>query len=148
VKLIPTIFPDYIPPLAGMVSCDSVPRDFDYTLVTAYLSMGIRAVQPQMDNIMVLKFNEFNLGDGKNYNILTPHMYLTRMKGKNSRIIPKPWNMDLAQSTVLNVKKIPHYGRNQEVNACVKLLMLCFHGGYMWLDGCIIVDPALIHRIA
>jgi hypothetical protein len=43
VKLIPSILPDYIPPLAGAVSCDSVPRDFDYTLITAYLPKGIRA---------------------------------------------------------------------------------------------------------
>jgi hypothetical protein len=36
-KLIPTIFPDCIPPLATMVNRDSVPRDFEYTIVTAYL---------------------------------------------------------------------------------------------------------------
>jgi hypothetical protein len=45
VKLIPTILPDYILPLAGAVSRDSVPRDFDYTMVTAYLPKGIRAVR-------------------------------------------------------------------------------------------------------
>jgi hypothetical protein len=43
-KLIPSILPDYIPPLAGTVSRDSVPRDFDYTLITAYLPKGIRIV--------------------------------------------------------------------------------------------------------
>jgi hypothetical protein len=58
VKLIPTILPDYIPPLAGAVSRDSVPRDFDYTLVTAYLPKGIRAVRAQQDKIATLKFNE------------------------------------------------------------------------------------------
>ena len=44
VKLIPTIFTDYIPPLADVVSRDSVPRYFEYTMVIAYLSKGIRAV--------------------------------------------------------------------------------------------------------
>jgi hypothetical protein len=43
VKLIPSILPDYIPPLAGAVSRDSVPRDFDYTVITAYLPKGIRS---------------------------------------------------------------------------------------------------------
>jgi hypothetical protein len=43
-KLIPSILPDYILPLAGVVSLDSVPRDFDYTLITAYLPKGIHAV--------------------------------------------------------------------------------------------------------
>jgi hypothetical protein len=140
-KLIPTILPDYIPPLASTVSRDSVPRDFDYTLVTAYLPKGIRAVRTQQDKIATLKFSDFNLGDRKNHSMLTPHRYLTRMKGKNSKIIPQPWTMNLAQSTILNVMKIPHFGRHQEVNACVKLLLSCYHGGYLWLDRCITVDP-------
>jgi hypothetical protein len=147
VKLIPTILPDYIPPLAGAVSRDSVPRDFDYTMVTAYLPKGIRAVRTQQDKIATLKFNDFNLGDRKNHSMLAPYKYLTRMKGKNSKIIPQPWTMNLAQSTLLNVMKIPHFGRHQEVNACVKILLSCYHGGYLWLDRCITVDPTLIHRI-
>jgi hypothetical protein len=43
-KQIPSVFPNYIPPLDGAVSCDSVPQDFEYTLITAYLPKGIHAV--------------------------------------------------------------------------------------------------------
>jgi hypothetical protein len=43
--------------------------------------------------------------------------------------------------------KIPHFGRYQEFNACVKILLLCYHGGYLWLDHRITVDPTLIHKI-
>jgi hypothetical protein len=43
--------------------------------------------------------------------------------------------------------KIPHFGRHREVNACVKILLSCYHGGYLWLDRCITVDLTLIHRI-
>jgi hypothetical protein len=46
VNLIPYILSDYISPLAGTVSRDSVRRDFDYTLITTYLSKGIRTVGP------------------------------------------------------------------------------------------------------
>jgi hypothetical protein len=112
VKLVPSILPNYIPPLADAVSRDSVPMDFDYTMITAYLSKGIHAIKPQLDKIMTLKINEFNLGDHKNYNMLAPHRYLTRTKGKKSRIIPQPWTMDLVESTFLNVMKIPHFGRH------------------------------------
>ena len=72
-KIILTIFPDYIPPLAGMVSRDSVPRDFDYTMVTVYLPKGICVVRVQQDKIAMLKFNDFNLGDRKNHSILTSY---------------------------------------------------------------------------
>jgi hypothetical protein len=78
VKLIPTIFPDYIPPLASAVSRDSVPRDFEYTMVTVYLPKGIHTVQAQQDKIAALKFSDFNLGDRKNYSMLAPYKYLTR----------------------------------------------------------------------
>jgi hypothetical protein len=150
VKLIPSILPDYIPPLAGVVSRDSVPRDFDYTLITAYLPKGIHAVGLQLGQIMMLKISDFNLGDRKNYGMLAPHKYLTKTMGKKSKIIPQPWTMDIARSTILNVMKIPHFGRHQEVNACVKLLLSCYHGGYLWLDRRITVDPGVDpsdHRI-
>jgi hypothetical protein len=43
--------------------------------------------------------------------------------------------------------KIPHFRRNQEVNACVKLLLSCYHDGYLWLNHCITMDLTLINRI-
>jgi hypothetical protein len=78
---------------------------------------------------MTLKINEFNLGDHKNHGMITPHKYLTRTKGKNSKIIPQPWTMDITRSTILNVMKIPHFGRHQEVNVCIKILLCFFNGG-------------------
>jgi hypothetical protein len=102
---------------------------------------------PQLGQIMTLKINEFNLGDFKNYGMLAPHKYLTKNKGNKFKIIPQPWNMDITRSTILNVMKIPHFGRHREVNAYVKLLLSCFHGGYLWLDKCITVDSTLIHQI-
>jgi hypothetical protein len=96
----------------------------------AYLPKGIHAVRVDQDKIAALKFSDFNLGDHKAYNMLTPHKYLTRTKGKNSNIIPQSWAMILAQSTLMNVMNIPHFGRHQEVNAYVKLLLSCYHDGY------------------
>jgi hypothetical protein len=146
-KLIPSILLDYILPLASTVSCDSVPRDFNYTLIIVYLLKGIHTVGLQLGQIMTLKISDFNLGDHKNHGILSPHKYLTRTKGKKSKIIPQPWAMDIARSTILNVMKIPHFGRHQKVNACIKIMLSCFNGGYLWLDRCITVDPKLIHQI-
>jgi hypothetical protein len=87
-NLIPSILPNYILPLAGAVSHDSVPRDFDYTLIIAYLPKGIRAVGLQLGKIMTLNISDFNLGDHNNYGMLAPHKYLTKKMGKKSKIIP------------------------------------------------------------
>jgi hypothetical protein len=124
-----------------------VPRDFEYVLVTAYLPKEVCAVRADQNKLTALKFSDFNLGDRKVYSMLAPHKYLTRTKGKNSKITPQSWTQNLAQSTLLNVMKILHFGRHQEVNACVKLLLSCYHGGYLWLNHRITVDLTLINRI-
>jgi hypothetical protein len=74
--------------MVGAVNHDSVLRDFGYTFITTYLPKGICAVGPKLGKIMTLKISDFNLGDRKNHGMLAPHKYLTRMKGKKSKIIP------------------------------------------------------------
>ena len=83
VKSISSILPVYIPPPSSAMNKDSMLRDFDYALVTAYLPKGIRVVRTDQDKIAALKFSYFKLGDRKAYSMLTSHKYLTRMKGKN-----------------------------------------------------------------
>jgi hypothetical protein len=95
----------------------------------------------------MLKISDFNLGDQNNYGMLAPHKYLKKTMGKKLKIVTQSWAMDIARSTILNVMKISHFERDQEVNTCVKLLLSCFHGGYLWLDRCINIDPMLIHWI-
>jgi hypothetical protein len=146
-KLVPFILPAYIPPLSGEINRDSVPRDFEYTLVTAYLPKGIRTYHTDQDKVTALKFCDFNLGDHKVYNMLALYKYLMRTKGNNSKLIPQQWMMNLTHYNLLNVMKILHFGRHKKVNACVKFLLASYHRGYMWLEHRIIVDLALINRI-
>jgi hypothetical protein len=90
-KLIPRILPTYLPPLSSAINRDSVPREFKYALITAYLPKGVRTVRANQDKLTVLKFSDFNLGDHKYYSMLAPHKYLTWTKGNNLNIIPYPW---------------------------------------------------------
>jgi hypothetical protein len=48
VKKIPSILPDYIPPLAGTVNHDIIPRDFEYYVFTVYILKGICIVGSQL----------------------------------------------------------------------------------------------------
>jgi hypothetical protein len=63
VKQIPSILLEYISPLVGVVNHDSIPRDFEYSVFTAYIPKGIRIVGSQLGQIPLLKHNDFNLGD-------------------------------------------------------------------------------------
>jgi hypothetical protein len=69
------------------------------------------------------------------------------MTRKKPKIVSQPWIKEIARLMILNIMKIPHFGRHQEVNTCIKLLLSCYHGRYLWLDRCITVDPMLIHLI-
>jgi hypothetical protein len=124
-----------------------VPKDFEYVLVTVYLPKEVHAVHVDQDKLVALKFSNFNLGDRNFYIMLTPHKYLTRKKGKNSKITPQSWTQNPVQTTLLNVMNLSYFEPNQEVNACVKLLLSSYHGCYLWLNRRIIVDLTLINRI-
>jgi hypothetical protein len=62
IKQILSVFLDYILPLDGVVSHDSIPCDFEYMLIIVYLLKGIRVVKPQLGLIPALKINDFNIG--------------------------------------------------------------------------------------
>jgi hypothetical protein len=90
-KLIPHILSIYLPPLSSKINRDSVPRDFEYTFITMYLPKGVHAVCVDQDKLATLKFNDFNLGDRKTYSMLASHKYLTKIKGRNPKIVPQSW---------------------------------------------------------
>jgi hypothetical protein len=72
-KKIPLVLPEYILPLASTVNHDSIPHEFKYMLIIAYILKGIHIVGPQLGHILALNNNDFNLGDWKNYAMLVPH---------------------------------------------------------------------------
>jgi hypothetical protein len=106
------VFPDYIPPLASSDGHDSVPWDFEYTLITVHLLKGIRPVRLQLGLIPSLKISDFNFDNRNNYTMLAPHHYLTNMNGKKHKIVPQPWINEFERSTILNIMKIPHFNRH------------------------------------
>ena len=53
----------------------------------------------------------------------------------------------LEQSDLLNLLRIPHFGRGAEVNAVVRVLLSCVHGGYLWLGNRVDLNVDLIHCI-
>ena len=49
-NLIPSVLPNYIPPLADAMSHDNVPRDFDYTVVITEISFANGYKNPTSSN--------------------------------------------------------------------------------------------------
>jgi hypothetical protein len=95
-KQIPSILHEYIPPLASFVNRDNIPQVYEYTIFTVYILKGMCVVKSQLGQIPLLKKNDFNLGDMKNYAMLEPHHYLMKTTGKKPRLISHPWIKKLA----------------------------------------------------
>lgn len=48
---------------------------------------------------------------------------------------------------ITNLLYIPHFGRGNYITYCVKTLLSCVHGGYLWLNPKVSIDAKLIHWI-
>ena len=57
------------------------------------------------------------------------------------------WITSLQPSRLLNLLQIPHFGRSNEINTVVKILLSCVHGGHLWLDHRVNITIDLIHWI-
>ena len=62
-------------------------------------------------------------------------------------LVPMEWERGLDKVGLLSLMHMLHFGRSVEVNACVKKLLVSFHGGYLWLNQNIYVDVELISTI-
>ena len=60
---------------------------------------------------------------------------------------PQAWIASLRPLGLLNLLQIPHFGRSNEINAVMKVLLSCVHGGYLWLDHRVDITIDLIHWI-
>jgi hypothetical protein len=48
------------------------------------------------------------------------------------------------ESRLIEPLRNPTFGRSNEINACVNMLLRCVHGGYLWLDRPVSIDIDLI----
>ena len=66
---------------------------------------------------------------------------------KVEALTPQAQIASLQPFGLLNLLQIPHSGRSNEINAVVKFLLSCVHGGHLWLDRRIDLMIDLMHRI-
>ena len=76
-----------------------------------------------------------------------PYESVPTMLGTPILWIPHPGAQGLDKSGLLGLINMPHFGRLNKANACVKQLLACFHGGKLWLNEPIQVTVDLIANI-
>ena len=69
------------------------------------------------------------------------------MEGGTIQLVPMHYSHGLDKSGILSMMYMPHFSHTVEVDRCMKKLLVCFHGGCLWLDNHIFVDIDLIVSI-
>jgi hypothetical protein len=57
---------------------------------------------------------------------------------------PKKWATGLANTGIINLLDIPHFGRGRNINNYAKKLMVVTHGGYLWVEDLVSIYVELI----
>ena len=97
-----------------------------------------------------LKYQDYNLLDHVKFPQFQVDEYMAMIvnpAAKVEALAPKAWIASLQPSGMLNLLQIPHFGRSNEINVVVKVLLSCMHGGHLWLDCRVDITIDLIHRI-
>lgn len=90
-----------------------------------------------LGKIAALKFVDHNITDEQKFPELAKEKYLCAKSVPGIGAILLEMQMSatrLEKSGILNLLEVPQFGRSLEINACVKLLLSCVHGGTLWLD--------------
>ena len=64
------------------------------------------------------------------------------------QLVPMDWAQCLENPGILSLLYMSHFSNTTEVNTCMKKLLVCFHGGYLWFNNHIFVDVDLIAIIS
>lgn len=100
--------------------------------------------------ISTLKYAHHDITDEKKFPKLVPSKFLKKSISSETHMIviePHAWASGLQKAGLLNMFDIPHFGQSQGINVCVKMLLSCVHGGYMWLNKSVSINIDLIVRI-
>jgi hypothetical protein len=138
---------DYIPPRKDTAPQVRLPKDAKYPLVMPEIPPGVIIEGDLMGKVVALKFLDHDITDAQKFLELAWDKYLCTksVPGIGAILVePQSWASRLEKSGILNLLEIPHFGRSLEINACIKLLLSCIHGGTLWLDPPVSIDTQLI----
>jgi hypothetical protein len=105
--------------------------------------------EDMLDFIPSLKYVDHDVTHEKKFPELASGKYLKRYISAETKIVviePEIWETGLHKPSILNLFDIPHFVRSADINACVKMLLSCVHGCFLWLDRPISIDTySIVH---
>jgi hypothetical protein len=122
----------------------------DTTIILPCIPEGVQAMPTLLGCVEKLKYSDHDVVDAGKFPEFAQQVYMDNIGTgpfNNPILQPKAWETGLANTCILNLVEIPHFGRGKEVNNCVKKLMAVLHGGFLWLEEPVSIDVELISFI-
>jgi hypothetical protein len=95
-----------------------------------------------------LKYSDHNVTNKRKFLEFMKRLYLQTMginEVGDSIDQPLQWVAGLEKMGILGLLDLPHFGRGQYANNCVKQLMAVTHSGDIWLDKLVMIDRDHAH---
>jgi hypothetical protein len=104
---------------------------------------GVHIIENMLGHVEKLWYSYHDVTDTEKFPEFTKQVYLQTVGiGPFGEPINQPvqWATRLAKNGILGLLDIPHFGRGQDANNCVKKMLVVTHGGYLWLEQTVSVD--------
>jgi hypothetical protein len=108
-----------------------------YPLVEPLIPGGVIVEGYMLGMILALKYVDHDITNEKKFPELVPNNFMMKSISFETHMIiiePQVWARGLQKEGILNLFDIPHFGWTHEINACMKMMLICVRGGYLWLD--------------
>lgn len=121
-----------------------------YTIPQPHIPAAVAIEGSLVDKVYKLRFVDHDLQDENKFPDFRPQYFMKAVvieKDNPLELQFQQWALGLETSKITNLMDIPHFGHNMKITYCVKSLLSCVHGGYLWLDPKVSIDVELIHYI-
>jgi hypothetical protein len=120
------------------------------TRVLPYILEGVCVMDKILGYMEKLRYSDHDVTDTEKFLELAKKVYLDTVGiGHFSKPInqSKQWASRLANTGILIMLDILHFGRGQDVNNYIKKMMAVTHRGYLWVEETVSIDVDLIMYI-
>jgi hypothetical protein len=107
----------------------------------------VRVVGDMLGFVNKLKYVDHDVADIGKFPKFVQQVYMdNRGEGPlvDPILEPKQWIIGLYNTRIMNLLEIPHFGRGNDVNFCIKQLLALVHGDILWMKRHVSIDVELI----
>jgi hypothetical protein len=117
------------------------------SIVLPRITEGVHTTTNLLGCVEKLWYSDHDVTDVDKFREFSKQVYLDNVgigPFDDPILQPKQWAVGMANTGILKLLDIPHFGRGHDVDNCVKQLMEVTHRGYLWVEDSVSIYIELI----